>query len=105
MMKTEILVIGTDPDILQTILRLLNAVESWHAEGVSGIKEALAKCGLKAYHILLLGAGLTSQEEEELKTEVKTLYPTLPVVPHYGGGSGLLFAEIYLALGKMNQAQ
>lgn len=105
MMRTEILVIGADPDILQTILRLLNAEESWHADGVAGVKEALTKCSIKTYDVLLLGAGLTMREEEELKTELKRLYPALPVIPHYGGGSGLLFAEIYLALGKMNQAQ
>ncbi|QNK64310.1 response regulator receiver protein [Pedobacter sp. PAMC26386] len=96
---TEILVVGTHADILQTVLRLLNAQASWHAEGASGCEEAIAQCKSKAYRILLLGAGLTDLEEERLKTEIKKIHPEIHIIPHYGGGSGLLYTEIHLALG------
>ncbi len=97
--KTEILVVCTHEDILQTILRLLGTEPLWHAEGVSGYDQAIAKCKLQTYQVLLLGAGLTDLKEEKLKTEVKQMYPAIHIIPHYGGGSGLLYAEIHQALG------
>jgi len=96
---TEILVVGAHKDILQTVLRLLNAQNLWHAEGVSGCEEAITKCKSHAYQVLLLGGGLTDPEELRLKTEIKLIQPAIHIIPHYGGGSGLLYAEIYLALG------
>lgn len=105
--KTEILVVGTNAPILATVLRLLNANEAWNATGVSAVKEVIASCQGKPYEVLLIGAGLTDQEEANLKVRVLEIYPSIHVIPHYGGGSGLLFAEIYLALagGTKNQAQ
>lgn len=96
----EILVIGTNDEIRATVLRLLNANEAWNAVGVSSAEEALLKCREKEYQILLLGAGLTDEIEGKLTEEVGLLYPDMHVIPHYGGGSGLLYAEIYLALAK-----
>ena len=103
----EILVIGTNEPILATVLRLLNNQEHWHATGCCTIEEAVQECNTGKYQILLIGAGLTADEEEELKNRVKEINPALKVIPHYGGGSGLLFAEIHLALagGTTNQAQ
>lgn len=98
--KTEILVVGTHDQILATVLRLLNTNSSWSATGVSGVHEAIAACKSKAYKVLLIGAGLKDIEEEELTAHILEIYPEIHVIPHYGGGSGLLFAEIYLALGS-----
>jgi DNA-binding NtrC family response regulator len=94
----EILVIGTNEPILATVLRLLNKQENWQATGCSTIEEAVQECNSGKYRILLIGAGLSADEEEELKSRVKDIHPALKVIPHYGGGSGLLFAEIHLAL-------
>lgn len=105
--KTQILVIGTHDDIRATVLRLLNTNEAWNAIGVAGIKEAINECAEKDYAVLLIGAGLSDGEEAELTEHIKNTYPDIHVIPHYGGGSGLLFAEIYLALGggTKNHAQ
>lgn len=97
--QTEILVVGTNEQILHTVLRLLNNNEEWRATGVGTEEEALSKCREQEYRVLLLGAGLSEAAEERLTLEIKRLYPSIHVIPHYGGGSGLLFAEIYLALG------
>ena len=97
--ETEILVIGTNQPILETVLRLLNANETWNATGVNTVEEVLQACAVKEYQVLLLGAGLSSQEEVLLSSTVKEMLPDIHVIAHYGGGSGLLFAEIYLALG------
>jgi DNA-binding NtrC family response regulator len=98
--KTEILVVGTNEPIRATVLRLLNANESWNATGVSGVEEAIAACKNNNYAVLLIGAGLTDAEEVSLTAEAKEIHPAIHVIPHYGGGSGLLSAEIYLALSK-----
>lgn len=103
--KVEILVAGTQQKILETVLRLLNTNVSWNATGVSSVEDALEQCRAKNYHVFLLGAGFTTPQEQELTVKLSALYPRIQVVPHYGGGSGLLFAEIYLALGTINQAQ
>lgn len=96
--KTEILVVGTNAPILATVLRLVNSNEEWHATGVSGAAEAIAACESNSYAVFLIGAGLTDQEEADLTAAVLKINPSIHVIPHYGGGSGLLFAEIYLAL-------
>lgn len=105
--KTEILVIGTHDEIRATVLRLLNTNVAWNAIGVASVEEAISECAEKDYAVLLIGAGLSDGEEAELTERIKTTYPNIHVIPHYGGGSGLLFAEIYLALagGTKNQAQ
>ena len=105
--KTEILVVGTNAPILATVLRLLNSNEAWNATGVQGAEEVIAACESKPYEVLLIGAGLTEQEEADVTARILNNYPSIHVIPHYGGGSGLLFAEIYLALagGTRNQAQ
>ncbi|WP_052496165.1 response regulator [Pedobacter lusitanus] len=95
---TEILVVSKHAAILETILRLLNAQHSWHAEGVSEGEQAIERCKSRAYQILLMGAGLTDQEEARLKEEISLINPGIHIIPHYGGGSGLLYAEIYQAL-------
>lgn len=97
--ETEILVIGTNQPILETVLRLLNANEAWNATGVNTVEQVLQACAVQEYQVLLLGAGLTEQEEALLDSAVKEILPDIHVIAHYGGGSGLLFAEIYLALG------
>jgi len=105
--KTEILVVGTNEPIRATVLRLLNANESWNATGVAGVDEAIAACQTHHYTVLLIGAGLTDTEEADLTERALAIDPSIHVIPHYGGGSGLLSSEIYLALagGTKNQAQ
>ena len=98
--QLEILVVGTNDKILEVVLRLLNKNEEWHATGVSNAEDVLIQCNAKEYQVLLIGAGLKDEIEKKLSTEVKNIYPSIHIIPHYGGGSGLLFAEIYLALAK-----
>jgi DNA-binding NtrC family response regulator len=96
--KTEILVVGTNEPIRATVLRLLNTNASWKATGVAGVDEAIAACQTHHYAVLLIGAGLTAAEELNLTARAKEIHPAIHVIQHYGGGSGLLSAEIYLAL-------
>ncbi len=98
MQKVEILVIGTTEDILKVIVRLINANPWWNATGSSGTADAKVEFLVKDFDLVLFGAGLTEEEETLLITEFNVLKPDVPTIKHYGGGSGLLFAEIYQAL-------
>lgn len=98
MVKTEILVVGTHPQILQTILRLINKEESWNATGAADVAEALSLFNRQKFDLVLVGAGLSQREEDALVDQLAQLKPAIPVVKHYGGGSGLLYAEIFEGL-------
>ena len=97
-MKPEILVIATHPDILKTILRLLNSREGWSGTGVSTIAKAIETFPTKDFNVVLLGAGLSESEEQQFRASLSALKPGIPCIAHYGGGSGLLYAEVLQAL-------
>ena len=98
MSKIEILVIGRHPEILQTVLRLINNNEAWNATGAQTDDEALAAFKATGFKLVLLGGGIEQQSEDELCTAFRAHKPDIIIVQHYGGGSGLLAAEIYEAL-------
>ena len=98
MSKTEILVIGRHPEILQTVLRLINNNEVWNATGAQTDQEALIAFKTTDFKLVLLGGGIEQQSEDDLCSRFRVHNPDIIIVQHYGGGSGLLSAEIYEAL-------
>jgi len=98
MRNPEILVIGTHAEILKTILRLLNNRQGWCGTGAGSVGEAIAMFNTKAFNLVLLGAGLSEDEEQQLRTHLSSLNPGITFIRHYGGGSGLLYAEVLQAL-------
>jgi len=90
--EINILVVGKHPEIMKTILRLINNKPGWSGTGAFNANEALDQ--VAAADVVLLGAGLSEAETAQLKAGF-----SVSVVQHYGGGSGLLYAEIYQALG------
>ncbi len=99
MKNPEILVIGTNAEIRKTILRLLNNKEGWCGTGACSVEEAMSIFTTKAFNLVLLGAGLSEDEEQQLRTRLSSLNPAIIFAQHYGGGSGLLYAEVLQALG------
>lgn len=93
MKKVEILVIGKHPEIMATILRLINNKPEWSGTGVTSVSEAIEKSNDILFNLILLGVGLSEDEKAHLKS-----YFNIPVIQHYGGGSGLLHSEICQAL-------
>ncbi len=93
MQNIEILIVGKHPDIMKTILRLLNNKSGWNGTAAFSTGEAIEKGNAIIFDVVLLGAGLTDSESKQIQQHYK-----VPVVQHYGGGSGLLYAEIYQAL-------
>lgn len=84
---------------METIARLVNENEQWQAVIANSYTEACELCLKQRFVVALMGAGLTETEEENLQRFISVEQPKLPIVKHYGGGSGLLFAEIYQAIG------
>jgi hypothetical protein len=93
MEKTEIIVVGKHPEIMKTILRLINNQPEWNGTLAFSADEAIECSKSVACHLVLLGAGLSATEAQQIRD-----YFAVPVVQHYGGGSGLLYAEVYQAL-------
>jgi hypothetical protein len=95
MSTIQILAVGCNKPIMETIARLIDKDGKWLATLAFSLDEAIQHCLLKEFSLLLIGAGLTEVEELALKQKINLLRPNLPIVKHYGGGSGLLYAEIY----------
>ncbi|WP_241258581.1 hypothetical protein [Flavobacterium sp. Sr18] len=100
METTNILYIGRHPEILETVIRLINANEIWNGVGVMNDEEAKEIFLKKDFSIVLLGSGIHEESEAELCSffKNKNPNPNISIVQHYGGGSGLLKSEILLAL-------
>jgi hypothetical protein len=97
-MKIQILAIGRHAEILQTVVRLINNNPEWNATGTGTDDEAILEFSAQPYKLVLLGGGIEKESEDRLCTAFKALNPDIIIVQHYGGGSGLLAAEIYQAL-------
>jgi DNA-binding NtrC family response regulator len=98
MNKLNILVIGRHDEIMETVVRLLNSQPGWYAEGALNDREALEKLNQTAFECVLMGGGVEETSERQLTSEIKKLRPQTRVIRHFGGGSGLLFNEIQMAL-------
>ena len=100
MSKTLILAIGRHPEILQTVVRLVNNNPDWECTGAITDEEALAAFTTNAFKLALLCNGISPESEEMLCAAFRSKNPDTIIVQHYGGGSGLLSVEFYQALAK-----
>ena len=99
MMETiNILYLGRHPEILETVIRLINANKNWNGVGVMNDEEAKEVFLKEDFSIVLLGSGIQEESEAELCAFFKNQNPNISIIQHYGGGSGLLKSEILLAL-------
>jgi hypothetical protein len=102
-MQTQILFISKHAELLQTVLRLINNNAQWKADGSTEVEDAIQLFATYTYNLVILGNGLTNKEEETLVTMLQALQPTIQIIQHYGGGSGLLSNEIRAALENSNK--
>lgn len=96
----NILIVCTNQPIAETIARLIDKIEDWRASVALSLNDALEHCYAKTYDVVLIGSGINQAQEDVLCLHLEKLDVKTPVVKHYGGGSGLLYAEIYQALAK-----
>jgi hypothetical protein len=100
--QLNILALGRNPEIMVVMNRLLNAPAGWYGVTVNTPEEALAAFGQASFHIVLLCAGISPEEEAGLTSQLLQLHPSLIIRRHYGGGSGLLKNEIQFVLDHEN---
>ena len=90
----NILAVGRDKAILAVVERLINSHDGWLAAIAMTAEEAEGLFKTTSFRIVLVGAGFSAEEEETLRQRLLRLDPTVTVIRHYGGGSGLLENEI-----------
>ena len=95
MEKKQIMVVSTNTSILQTIIRLINQNDAWNGVAADSFDTALLLAKDDRFDLILLGAGLDQEEENQL---INLSGEKSICVRHYGGGSGLLYSEIQQAL-------
>ena len=100
MSTVKILAIGRHEQILQTVVRLINNNPEWDGVGAVTDKEAVQQFDHQVIDLILLCGGIESESEENLRAYFTAHRPQVSIIQHYGGGSGLLTAEIYEALKK-----
>ena len=98
MSKIHILTIGRHPEILQTVVRLVNNNPEWECTGVITDEEALSAFSAGSYRLVLLTNGISRESNDLLCAAFRDEDPGIIILQHYGGGSGLLFGEIIEAL-------
>ncbi len=94
----NILIICTNQPIAETIARLIDKMEDWHSTTALSLNDALERCYAIKFDVILIGSGISQEHEDVLNLHIQKLNVQTPIVKHYGGGSGLLYAEIYQAL-------
>lgn len=105
MKKVRILVHGKQPEILDTLLRLINKNVEWTADGSLEEEELIERFQRNNYDLVLLGGGISEVSEKKIRAIFHQQRPELPIIQHYGGGSGLLQSEITAALNQSNQGK
>lgn len=103
-MKSNILVVGRHPEILQTLLRLINKNDDWSAKGTLYDEEAKALFDSRNFHLILLSSGINEDCERNLRNYFLCKNSSIKIIQHYGGGSGLLSNEIYEALNEIESS-
>ena len=100
MKKIEILVIGRNPAIMETVVRLVNQNKEWNAAGALTDEEAIELFHKYPFDLVLLGSGIEEASEIKLRKLFNYQRPGITIIQHFGGGSGLLSNEIMAALNK-----
>jgi len=83
-MKT-IAVFGRNADIVAVLVRLINQYETAEAVSFAQVDDLLAA----TFDLVLLSSSVSEADEAKIRAQVSQ-----PVIQHYGGGSGLLRAEL-----------
>jgi len=98
MKRLQILVLSSHAKMLKIILRALNKSEYWEAVGTKNFQEGIQEFQKNKIDIILFGIGVTPETASKATSEFQKSNPNLKTVWHYGGGTGLLFNEIYTVL-------
>jgi len=92
--ELNIVAVCTQDKILEVLLRVINKNETWTAWGAKNSEGVVNLLNKEQIDLVLFDSGLNLEEEELLINEIKSIQPEAIIMQHYGGGSGLLKAEI-----------
>jgi len=98
MEKIEILVVGRKPEIVQTVVRLINNNPAWNATAALTDLDAISLFQSRFFTLVLFGGGIEPGSDTMLRRAFVSHQPGITIIQHYGGGSGLLATEINMAL-------
>jgi len=96
--KVQILVVGRNGQIVETVVRLVNNNPEWNASSALTDEAAVALFESQVFNLVLLGGGIEPASDTLLRRAFTSLNPEITIIQHYGGGSGLLATEINMAL-------
>lgn len=98
MKEINILVIGRQEEIMNTVVRLINNHTHWNATGTTDNQKAIILFDQQHFDLVLIGGGVDKESETQLREIFTLKNPAIKIVQHWGGGSGLLENEIRSAL-------
>lgn len=98
----KVLVIGTNEEMLKIIHRLIGKLDGFESKTITSLADMEVNLRENSTDILLLDSGFTEVEEDEIKQRALEINTQIKIVDHFGGGSGLLLAELEEAM-KTNQ--
>jgi hypothetical protein len=99
--KLQILVIGRNEQIVETVVRLINNNPAWSATPALTNEAAIAHFESQPCNIVLFGGGIEPESDTLLRQAFTTRNPKITIIQHYGGGSGLLATEINMAVEQL----
>ena len=83
----NVVILGGNKDIVDLLVRLIANYPEFSASGFQQAQEVLAP-GIPM-DVLLLSSGVSAADEALVRSAV-----SVPIIQHFGGGSGLLRAEL-----------
>jgi hypothetical protein len=101
-MKVQILGIGGDPVILQTLLRCITDHPEWEVTGTVSEEDAITIFHQRKFDIILFTSGIEVTVMKKLTSLFTFQSPDIIFIKHLAGECGLLFYEIQEALKKKN---
>ena len=104
MEKIEILVVGRNVEIVQTVVRLINNNPAWNATHALTDEDAVSLFQNQPFTLVLFGGGIEPESDAQLREAFTSHNPNITIIQHYGGGSGLLATEINMALERSSES-
>lgn len=83
----HVVIFGGNKDIVELLVRLIGNYPEFTASGFQNAQEVLAP-GIPM-DVLLLSSGVSPADEALVRDVI-----SVPIIQHFGGGSGLLRAEL-----------
>lgn len=97
-MQVQIAVFGKNKEIVDTLKRVINKNDDWMAFCACTQENLKQIVSENSINIVLYSSGIGEQELENTENWLKSFFPTIIQIQHFGGGSGLLQCEINSAL-------